>query len=354
MKYLVVQDWSNTHGNHAGMVHMCKMLKKNYPNDYDLIVKDKIFTNKTGFWGGIYNTFALRYYIHYGCTKHYLKICSNMFQKLKPGDEVFLLEYMVVQEPQLGLAKYLKKKFPKVKVYALCHLTPTFYGNGTTYPKLINEWSSYVDKLLTLGSSLTNYFIYNGLDTDKISTGYHYVDNEYYHKDIIKTVGDRLKVIVSGGMQRNYSLLVEIVKATPSVDWIICRGRKPVDDLFKGLNNAVLMGYLSEEDLRRQMDIADVSVNIMDDTIGSNVITTSMSMGLAMVVSDVGSIRDYCNETNAIFCSNTVDSFVSAINLLSTNHRECDSMKENSIELSKSLSIDNINKWLSSIGDPQN
>ena len=41
-------------------------------------------------------------------------------------------------------------------------------------------------------------------------------------------------------------------------------------------------------------------LNVMKDTIGSNVICTSMATGLSMVVSDVGSIRDYCSETNAV------------------------------------------------------
>ena len=39
MKYLIVQDWSNTHGNHAGMKHMCDMLVDKYPKEYELYVK---------------------------------------------------------------------------------------------------------------------------------------------------------------------------------------------------------------------------------------------------------------------------------------------------------------------------
>lgn len=44
---------------------------------------------------------------------------------------------------------------------------------------------------------------------------------------------------------------------------------------------------------------ADLSLNVMEDTVGSNVITTSMAMGLGLIVTDVGSIRDYCDESNA-------------------------------------------------------
>lgn len=93
------------------------------------------------------------------------------------------------------------------------------------------------------------------------------------------------------------------------------------------------------------MDIADVSLNVMEDTVGSNVITTSMAMGLAMVVSDVGSIRDYCNDENALFCQNNVEQFVRSIKKLQNNLQLVLRMKKVSLENSKRLQIDNINRW---------
>lgn len=41
------------------------------------------------------------------------------------------------------------------------------------------------------------------------------------------------------------------------------------------------------------MKQSDVSLNVMNDTVGSNVITTSLAVGLAVVASNVGSISDY-------------------------------------------------------------
>ena len=63
-----------------------------------------------------------------------------------------------------------------------------------------------------------------------------------------------------------------------------------------------LIPFVEEENLRRYMEQSDISLNVMHDTIGSNVIVTSMASGLAMVVSDVGSIHDYCDERNSVFC----------------------------------------------------
>lgn len=225
-----------------------------------------------------------------------------MFSKLKDGDEVFLLEYMIPWASQYELACYIRKKNPNVRIYALSHLTCKFFDGMTANdPDMIHKWAKPVDKLLTLGSSLSSYFEKAGIPKDKISTGFHYVDSEYYHKMTEIEVHTPLRVIMMGALQRDYGMLSEIVKRCPNVHWIICRGRKNVDGLFPKTTNVELMGFLEEDELRHQMDIADVSLNIMEDTVGSNVITTSMAMNLAIVVSDVGSIRDYLDEKKSGF-----------------------------------------------------
>jgi hypothetical protein len=60
------------------------------------------------------------------------------------------------------------------------------------------------------------------------------------------------------------------------------------------------------------MQSCDVGMSVLEDTIGSNVITTSMAVGLVQVVSDVGSIRDYCDESHSFLCSTEQD-FLNAL-----------------------------------------
>jgi glycosyltransferase involved in cell wall biosynthesis len=102
-----------------------------------------------------------------------------------------------------------------------------------------------------------------------------------------------------------------------------------------------LIPFVPEPELRLYMEHSDISLNVMQDTIGSNVIVTSLAMGLAMVCSDVGSIRDYCDEENAIFCENSsVESFSKAINLLSSNRQLLMNMKTSAQKRSLSFSIE--------------
>lgn len=356
MKYLIVQDWQSTHGNHAGMRHMCELLVDKYSKEYEMFVKGfpKQWKGPVTFFEKVkyhlYKKYAEKRYFSKGYTQEYLELCRPMFQKLKEGDEVFLLEYMLPWAPQYGLACYIREHFPKVKINALSHLTCKYFDEMLAKePDLIQKWAKPVDRLLTLGSSLSAYFEKNGISREKISTGFHYVDSYYYHKLTVVGVHSPLRVIMMGALQRDYCMLSEIVKRCPNVHWIICRGRKNVDDLFPKSPNVELKGFLDEDELRHQMDMADVSLNIMEDTIGSNVITTSMAMGLAMVVSDVGSIRDYCDEENAVFCKNDVNKFVDEINHLENNAILVKKMKMASLQKSKRLVIENINRWFLSL-----
>lgn len=357
MKYLVVQDWNNTHGNHAGMVHMCKLLKESYPKDYEVIIKPqpKGFPYNRNFNGQIkriWNHFITKpYYYNYTFHKEYMKLCNPMFRSLKEEDEVFLLEYLLPEAPQLSLAKYIRKNFPGVRIYALSHLTVSYFENkmGFFHKKMIKGWSDSVDKMLTLGSSLTEFFFNNGVPKEKLNTGFHYVDSQYYCKSQTLRDHDPLRVIAMGNLQRDYSLLATVVKGTPKVHYTICHGRTPVGNLFDGCKNVLLKGFLSEDELRHQMDIADVSINIMEDTIGSNVITTSLAMGLAMVVSNVGSIHDCCSKENTLFCNNSAQSFIDAINYLNNNHEVVMKMKEVSLKDSHRLNIENVHKWFNEL-----
>lgn len=349
MKYLIVQDWQNTHGNHAGMVHMCKLLCQKYPDKYRMFVKEcpapmpkrnRVMARLLR-W---YDTMVYR--TQY--AREYIELCQPMFKDLKAGDEVFLLEYHWPATSQYELAQYIRQNNPHVRINVLSHLTPTWYRNIKGSTKMILKWEELVDRQLTLGSSLTQYFQTLGIASNKISTGFHYVDREYYDvKDVVRH--DKPTVITMGALQRDFSLLAEIVKGCPNLQWIICKGRKNVDNLFAGLSNVELKGFLEEDELRHQMSRADISLNVLEDTVGSNVITTSMAMGLAIVVSDVGSIRDYCSTNNAVFCRNNAQSFITALNALAHDEKRLLSMRSSSYEKSESFKIASVDEWFNHI-----
>lgn len=353
MKYLIVQRWGNTKGNHAGMEHMCDLLVEKYPGEYVKICKDCPPPHKKRD-NRIVRKLLHRiddYIYNREWVADYMKICQPMFDKLKSGDEVFLLEYNWPATSQYELACYVKKHYPNVKIVALSHITPIHYERNNLRG-VIKKWSEKVDVLLTMGSGLTKYFISCGVPEKKISTGFHYVDNEYYHRNSqITQSNSNLTVLAVGCLQRDFGLLAEVVKSIKNIDWVICGGKKKseVEAFFAGIENVEVKGFLQEDELRDLMESSDISINILEDTVGSNVITTSMAMGMAIVVSDVGSIRDHVSEENAILCDNTAESFISAIKTLGEQPHKVSAMKMSSVEKASKINVSYVNKWFSEL-----
>ena len=341
MKYLICQEWKNTKGNHAGMVHLCKLIMNKNPEDYKVIIVPDIiiyFSNK------IMNSFQgkMQSYLY---NILYFFITLKLLLKIKKGDTVFLLEYLLKEKNQFYLAKTLRFVFGnEIYIYGLAHLTPVILNKIFT-KKELKGYSSVLDYNLTLGSSLSEYLISNGIEKEKVITTFHYVDTDYYYSTKKSINANSLTVIVMGMQMRDFSLISEIVKTLPDVKFVICSGLLEIENYFEGCSNTLIKGFMPEDDLKKEMDKADISLNLMIDTVGSNVITTSMAMGLVNVVSNVGSISDYCSSSNAFFC-NTTQEFSKAIDVLNKNRNLLQTMKIASLERSKSFNFDNFNKTI--------
>ena len=145
-------------------------------------------------------------------------------------------------------------------------------------------------------SACTKLFDKIFFDSYRFPIGMFFEDHATIYQMCIRDSnrGDDVKVIVMGALARDFEQIAYIVSRLPQIYFYICKGRENIDYLFSGLKNATLVGYVPEAELKHYMNDSDISLNVMKDTIGSNVICTSMATGLAMVVSDVGSIRDYC------------------------------------------------------------
>lgn len=341
MNYFICQDWENTSKNHAGIKYLCKQIELNHSNECKCYVIPDYISKLTTLRKKSKLVNKICFYIaQYQCKFYIRSIIKRLKALLKDDDKVFLMEYMELLYPQYNIAKVIKKERPKIKIYAMTHLIPQRYTKDFSN-KLLNKWITPIDKILTLGSSLSKYLEERGLDKTKIVTTFHYVDTNYYRKkNYINNKVQPVKVIVMGNNARNEKLLKEIVDENPHVHFIICQGLSDMSKLFPN-NNVRLIPFVPEDKLKSLMEESDISLNIMDDTIGSNVIVTSLAMELAMVVSDVGSIRDYCNDNNTIFCDNNdTKSFKQAITFLSKHKEKLTKMKKQSKLIANELTID--------------
>jgi glycosyltransferase involved in cell wall biosynthesis len=345
MKYLVCYVWPSTQGNHAGMAHMCNLLIYYYPGEFK-VVKFFPLINKKYSNIRLINK-IIRFFSRIIYKYSLIIKKKRLYTSLKPNDKVFLLEYLLPECGQLEIAKEIKKR-KSVKLIALAHLTPSAMITVLNQDQIIS-WVDEVDVIMTLGSSLSQFLKACNVDERKIATGFHYVDHNYYFPifPLMPKSDETLNVIVMGSLQRNYILLENIIKNVSNVNFVVLSGGNNLDFL-KSYTNTRILGYVSEIELKDEMGKADISLNVMEDTVGSNVITTSMAMGLVMVVSDVGSIRDYCDEKSAIFC-NDENEFIGALKSLNNDREKLLSLKNESLKISEELHIDCFYSFISQL-----
>lgn len=337
MNYLICQDWINTSNNHAGIKYLCNQLQNLHPTLFTSItIPDFANINSKHH---IVRSIKFRF----AQLQHRLyrkKLYKQLLKELNAEDKIFIMEYMEKSTPMLDFVQQIRINNKHIAIYGLVHLVPSKLQNAFPKKQQFEEWICAVDKIITLGHSLTDYFIARGVNKNKLHTTFHYVDS-YYYSPTHSKCHDKIKVIAMGNQMRNITLLEKIVTTNSNVDFTICQGMYDMSYIFKHQNNVTLIPFVKEEELRCKMNEADISLNVMEDTIGSNVIVTSLAMGLAMICSNVGSIRDYCDESNTIFCQNNdVSQFSDAITILSQNRNKLAAMQKSAIQKSKLLTIE--------------
>jgi len=319
--YIHYVEWPNTKGNHAGIAHFCRRLKLQY--DEIELVELKL----CAFRGGkiVNYVWAL---LH---TLYFILV-------VKKGQRVFYMEYLTKNSAfQEIIAHCVKKVRPSIQQYGMIHLSGDHllqsYGNKSFIRKKV----LLLNKVVVLGSSLEAFLLSIEIPPAMIIKMLHFVDHDFYFP-VTKNRGSKLHVICMGHLKRNFHLLKKVVANCLDINFSICQGKLNLEPIFAECRNVNLYAFIPEYELRSLMQSADVSLNVLEDTVGSNVITTSMACGLAMVVSDVGSIRDYCSESNAVFCKNATE-FEKALHGLNKDKEKCLAMQKQSVLMSENFSF---------------
>jgi glycosyltransferase involved in cell wall biosynthesis len=322
-------EWPNTAGNHSGMAYLVACLKKDAGFKMKLIRTPKNYMNWRELVKRLWRLSIIKY----------LKFI------LRPDDIFFFMEYInPSQAPgdHCAIALDLRKKRVNNKFIGLVHLPPKLIleNLGEEY---IHLAVSKVDKIVVMGSNLAGFFGELGCG-NKVNSTFHYVDTKYYQPARQRRGKNDFVVFTSGYLYRNDKLLKEVIKGCPQVTFEMCMGFRNLRSMFSDCKNVIINGVLSEKEYLRKMQDSDISLSVFDDTVGSNVITTSLGCGLPQVVSDVGAIRDYCSEENAIFCK-TVGEYVQAIYFLSQNREKCLQMGLSARKKAEEISLENSIRW---------
>lgn len=342
MIYQFYTRWGSTANNHAGFAYLCESLEKRHPKDFKTVNLGYI-PYKTRYPKELIPRIVnkiKRILNEYNKVRYARKWAKS--QNFSNNDILLMTEYMIKgSENQMTIIDAIRPYF-RGRIFGISHLCNKSLDDQFSNPE-IKVWIDKIDGLITLGSSLTSYYINRGVNQDKLITTVHYVD-DYYRRDKqdiiashVENSEKQLQVLVQGSMMRDYDTLDYIVSHCPDIHFYIFQGFDNFSNRYYH-SNVTLIPYVEESALRQIMEKCDVSLNCMYDTIGSNVITTSLAMGLAMICSDVGSIHDYCDDSNSFFCKNP-EHFVDALNRISIDRNLLLSMKLKAREKADNFTI---------------
>lgn len=337
MKYLIYQDWPNTTKNHAGIKYLCLVLSERYPDEFVAMPTPSVsLKKKKSKYKLIQKFHNWQYYRDVAKQKNIAikEYAGKLHNRLTDTDEIFLMEYMHPEIKQIQLVNELRALGCNNRMIGMAHMPPKFMNENFS-DKELRQWVGPVDKIITLGHTLTDYFFRRGVEKEKLFTTFHYVDDYYLVPEVVPH--KEFKVFTMGYNYRDNALLYEIVTNSPDIHFVICEGVGHMQE-FR-LPNVTLLPFIPEDELRYWMSECDVSLNVMYDTIGSNVIVTSLGMGMAMVCSDVGSIHDYCDESNTCFCS-TLDDFLKSIKTLRDHPDRLATMRKSAREKAESFCVE--------------
>ena len=259
--------------------------------------------------------------------------------KTTNNDYIFLMEYLARSCFQDKLARIIKFLGVKGVTIGLVHLAASHLMEIYHSTDVIKRKMDAIDKCVVFGSSLA-YFFKKEVGYKNVITTFHYVDTSYYKPKNESRKELPLRVLCLGNIKRDFSALRNLINRLPNIHFDICQGVMNLHAYFDDCSNVSLYGFVSESELLELMQSNDVCLSIMTDTVGSNVITTSLATGLILVVSDVGSIRDYCTEDSSFLCNNIID-FEKSIKYLSDNLQLINEYRQKSVSRGMLFSYDN-------------
>lgn len=319
--YVLYYDFKHTSGNHAGMAYFSQCLARELPG----IVLIKHINQE--YRGGRF--------VAYG---HTLLIVLYLLIKLRKGDKVLFMEYLSGYfGHQYLIAKLLRFFGQPNSFIGLVHLSGRHLLAIYRSTSLIKKRLYPLTKVVVFGSSLQRFIRQTGY-TGPVARTFHYADTSFYTPGPGNNRQNQpLHVLFIGNLLRDFERLNAIVTACgPGIMFHIALGksvrRMATNEWVK------TYGYLAETDLLTLMQSCDVNLAVLEDTVGSNAITGTLATGLIQVVSDVGSIRDYCDDGNSVFCK-TTDDFIEALTRLAQSPEKVDEMKRNARKKGLTFSI---------------
>ena len=179
------------------------------------------------------------------------------------------------------------------KIIASYHQPPEELVKGVSI-RTLQKLSSIV----VVSTSQIDFFA-NYMPRDRIFFVPHGIDTKFYQPPPLKLV-DTPIIISVGSHLRDFATLANaariILKEEKTAQFIIVT-RQENQKFFAGNENVTIKTGISDLELQKLYSQATISILPLSDCTANNAVLESISSGLPTIVTDVGGIRDYVDES---------------------------------------------------------
>lgn len=215
-----------------------------------------------------------------------------------------------------------------------------------------------LDGLIVVGTNQIPFFE-PIVGSQKIFFIPHGIDTEIFIPDHNQQViGSSKSICLFVGVHRRDFLTLRhtiqlINKLEREIRFIIVTA-KSNERIFEGLHNIEVKCDISEPDLIKLYQTADILVQTLEDSTANNAILEGMACGLPIIATDIGSVRDYVNEQCAILVpyknpEATADAIISLMKNDSIRHEMGIASREKATQYDWSLIVEATNQVYSTL-----
>ena len=228
------------------------------------------------------------------------------------------------------LPQFLKKAGRKrIKTIATFHQPPELAKDV-----LHAESLRWFDQIVLVSPSQLPFFREH-VDEERLSVILHGVDTEFFCPDARAEESDRLRCITVGHWLRDWQTFAAVAGAMPDVQFDVVTNR---DLAIEDLANVRVHRSIDDLELANLYRASDVVFLPLLQSTANNALLEGMASGLAVVATDLDSIRAYIPNGDALLVPGQPEDFIRALRALQENRVLRDELRRKARRRSEALS----------------
>ncbi|HMP71839.1 MAG TPA: glycosyltransferase family 4 protein [Kiritimatiellia bacterium] len=181
-------------------------------------------------------------------------------------------------------------------------LVGTYHCSARRLEQVLARYDRYMvfDRITVMSRSQLPFFIEKGYPSERISVTMHGVDTDYFAPDVRRGKEGpeghpgHVKLLLVGSTERDHEVASQVMRRVQDLpvhlDVLTASAHR---DAYGGLNNVSFLSNLSNEDLVKAYQQADLLFMPLLDCTANNAILEAMACGTPVMVNNTGGIPEY-------------------------------------------------------------